>query len=116
MKNMFLIAILALTSSAFASDMAFTEILLKKDSKNVDEIVYVATHSMDVWCKGYGSQIEVGSFEVAQNLDTLADGLYRCTGKFAQVPGPRSNPIHVFELDGCSAANANDLKLECSKK
>lgn len=114
-----LLATLALTlgASAFAAQTpsaAFTEAYIKKDGKvNETGVNYRTNRTLQSWCTGMASPISFGAFEAAEKFDGMADGLYRCDGKFVQVPNERQNPIAVFAINGCSEVNPAELKAEC---
>lgn len=117
MKTLLATLALTLSASAFsaqAPSMAFSEVIIKKDN-TVNElgINYRTNRSVKTWCTGMGSPIGIGSFEAAEKLDGLADGLYRCDGKFTQVPNERQNPIQVFAINGCTEVNPAELKADC---
>jgi hypothetical protein len=115
MKNFIAFTAILASSSVFAKveTLAFTQIIISKDSHRATEIPYVANRSVKTWCTGYGSNLAIGSFEAAQTLDGLADGLYSCDGKFVQAQGERNNGLQVFEIAACHTVNSVDLKTDC---
>lgn len=71
-----------------------------------------ANASVASWCGKYGNALDIGTFKVAQQLEALNDGLYKCSGEFARLPG---DPFRAFKIDNCTALDAGELRLECTK-
>jgi hypothetical protein len=112
----FIVLLALVSSSAFAVEaapLAFNQMFVKKASVSEVGIHFVTNRTVKSWCTGTGSPMSIGSFEAAQAIDALADGLYSCEGKFVQVPGERSNAIQIFEIGNCSLVNAVDLQTSC---
>lgn len=118
MKTLLVTLALTLSASAFsaqAPSLTFTEIYLQKNSEENDlGIQYKVNRDVKTWCRGFTSMITFGAFEVAEKLDNMADGFYRCDGKFVQASNPGA--IQVFAINGCSEVNAAELKAECPIK
>lgn len=111
-----LLATLTLTFTVFsaqATSLILGEAYIQKNSNHPQGITYKAQDSLKSWCTGLGSQISFGAFEAAEKVDAMAEGLFRCEGKFVQVPGSRQNPIQIFSISGCTELNPVDLKTEC---
>ena len=117
MKNILITAALMITSTlAFSSDMIFNEILLQKNTESQEGVVFVTNQKLSSWCANRGFTLSAQSFEVIQTLDSLSNGLYLCTGKFARIPGPHTNPIQMFAIDNCASVNPIELKATCPAK
>jgi hypothetical protein len=116
MKKIFkTISLLTLTLSLTAAateirPMTFDSILLTKNSKSTYGLVYIPNRLIEAWCAGFGNPMSVMSYEVAETMEKLADGLYRCSGKFLQVPSDRTYPVQIFQLDSCIEKNPVDLR------
>ncbi|MEA9355754.1 hypothetical protein SHI21_06065 [Bacteriovorax sp. PP10] len=117
MKTLLATLALTLSASAFSAKVpsaAFTETYIKKNSNVTDTGVnYTTNRTLQSWCTGMASPVAFGTYEVAEKFDSMTDGLYRCDGKFAQVPNERQNPITIFAINGCSEVNPAELKSEC---
>ena len=118
MKTLLATLALTLSASAFsaqAPSLAFSEVYIQKNNIVNDAGIHFKTNrTLKTWCTGMGSPIAIGVFEAAEKLDNLSNGLYRCDGKFVQIPGDRQNPIEVFALNGCSEVNPAELKADCA--
>lgn len=117
MKALLATLVLTFSASAFSAKVpsaAFAEAYIKKDS-NVTEtgINYRTNRTLKTWCSGMASPVSFGTYEAAEKFDNMTDGLYRCDGKFVQVPNERQNPIEIFAINGCSEVNPAELKAEC---
>jgi hypothetical protein len=118
MKKLILGSLIALSTSAFSAEtqtLTFNSMIVNKMGPNDMGITYVTNRNVKSWCTGAGSPMSFGTFEAAQTIEALADGLYSCEGKFVQIPNLRSNPIQVFEISTCTLANPKDLKTDCPK-
>lgn len=117
MKMILATLALTLSTSAFtaiAPSSAFTEAFIKKDNKVNDTGVHYRTNrTLKSWCTGMASPVGFGSYEVAEKMDALSDGLYRCEGKFVQIPNERQNPIEIFAINNCIEVNSAELKADC---
>lgn len=117
MKTILATLALTLSASAFsaqAPSSAFTEAYIKKNNTvNEMGINYTTNRTLKSWCTGMASPIGFGTFEAAEKMDSLADGLYRCDGKFVQVPNERQNAIQIFAINGCTEVNPAELKADC---
>lgn len=117
MKTILASLALSLSASAFSAvvpSLSFTEAYILKSSQvNETGVHYKTNRTLRTWCTGMGSPIDFGSVEAAEKLDGLSDGLYRCEGKFVQVPSERQNPIKLFVVNGCSEVNPAELKADC---
>ena len=118
MKTILATLVLTLSVSAFSAQIpssAFTEAYIKKDNKvNDTGVNYRTNRTLKSWCTGMASPIGFGSFEVAEKMDGLSDGLYRCDGKFVQIPNERQNPIEIFAINSCTEVNPAELKADCA--
>lgn len=117
MKNLLMLASLVFSAQAFSAQdpIAFNQLILKKDLANPYFVTFSANRTVKTWCTGFGSAISFGSFEAAQTVDTLADGLYSCEGKFAQLPGELRNGIQIFDIANCKVVTDVELKADCPK-
>jgi hypothetical protein len=112
MKKILLTLSLAVIANLSHAALTYNEIILKKDLKNTNGINFTANTSVESWCGKYVSAVDVGAFKVAQQLEALEDGLYKCVGEFARLPG---DPIRAFKIDNCTALNAGELRVNCTK-
>jgi hypothetical protein len=112
MKKILLTLSLAFIANLSQAAITFNEIILKKDMKNTNGIHFTVNASVASWCGKYGNALDVGTFKVAQQLEALEDGLYKCSGEFARLPG---DPFRAFKIDNCAALDAGELRLECTK-
>jgi hypothetical protein len=114
MKTLLATLALTLTASAFAApSLTFTETYIEKTSTSQYGIYYKTNRNVKSWCTGLGNPISFGSFEAAEKVDSLSDGLFRCEGKFVQVPGDRQNAAQVYAINGCTEVNPAELKADC---
>lgn len=114
-----IVALALISTSAMAAtpaSMIFNEVFLKKGTSGEMGFQLIVNRDMKTWCMGYGSQLTVGTFEVGEKIDGLADGLYKCEGKFVQIRQEHTTPIQAFEIGTCSEINSADLKAECPPK
>jgi hypothetical protein len=112
MKTLLATLFVLTTLSPAMASLTFSEILLKKDLKNTNGINFTAHTTVKTFCARRGNAFDVGSFASAQFLDGLSDGLYRCFGEFAKLPG---DPVRAFKIDRCEVVNADDLNQNCDK-
>jgi len=114
MKKLILgLALLSTSAMAAApSSMIFNEVFLKKGTGEMG-LQLIVNRDVKTWCVGYGSQLSVGTFEVGEKVDGLANGLYKCEGKFVQVRAEHTTPIQAFEIGTCSEINPVELKADC---
>lgn len=116
MKTLLATLALTLSASAFsaqAPSLTFNELYIEKTSSNQYGIYYKTNRTTKSWCTGFGNPISFGAFEAAEKIDTLADGLFRCEGKFVQVPGDRQNAAQIYAVSGCTEVNPAELKADC---
>ena len=115
MKTLLVTLSLTLSVSAFsalAPSLTFNEIYLDKNGQENDlGIQYKLNRDLKTWCRGFTSTITFGAFEAAEKLDNMADGFYRCDGKFVQASNPGA--IQVFAINGCSEISRVELKADC---
>lgn len=118
MKKVFaLLSVLVLSAPAMADvkPMTFDSIILKKDTKNQYGIVYVPNRQVEAWCLGQGSPMSVMTYEAAETMEKLEDGLFRCQGKYVQIPSDRTFPIQIFSIESCTELNPTELRAESCK-
>lgn len=116
MKTLLATLALTLSVSAFSAQvpsLTFTETYIEKTSTNQFGLYYKTNRNLKSWCSGFGNTISFGVFESAEKVDSLSDGLFRCEGKFVQVPGDRQNAVQIFAINGCTEVNPAELKAEC---
>lgn len=114
MKTLLATLALTLSTSAFsAPSLTFTETYIEKTSTGQYGIYYKTNRNVKSWCTGFGNPISFGTFEAAEKVDSLSDGLFRCEGKFVQVPGDRQNAAQVYAINGCTEVNPAELKADC---
>ena len=113
---MLVMAFSSTTALAAPVSMTFDQILLKKSSIENAGTVLTVNRELKTWCMGLGSQLSVGTFEVAEKLNTLVDGLYTCEGKFVKLTSDHSTPVQGFEISSCTEINAVSLKADCPPK
>lgn len=116
MKTLLATLALTLSASAFsasAPSITFNETYIEKNSANQYGIYYKTNRNLKSWCTGFSTQIAFGAFEAAEKVEAMADGFFRCDGKFAQVPGERQNAIQIYSINGCTEVNPAELKADC---
>lgn len=118
MKKLIMSLALVSTSAMAATptSMIFNEIILKKTNSKELGLQLIVNRDTQTWCSGFGSQLSIGTFEVGEKIDALAEGLYKCDGKFVKVRTELSSPAQAFEIGTCSEINAVELKADCPPK
>ena len=117
MKKLTIALSLLLSATAFSAEalpsLTFNETLINKDSASAFGLYYVANRFVSNWCLNRGNAMAISNFEAAKYLDNLANGLYRCSGDFVQIPGERTQPVTIFKIETCTEVNPADLRLSC---
>ena len=111
MKKIFLLTSLIISSAlAQASNITFNEVLLKKNMKSPIGVSFTSYFDVQQWCTKRGTAFEISSYQVAQELEKLEDGLFRCLGQFTQLI---YEPIHAFQITKCTAMDPEEMQLQC---
>ncbi len=92
----------ALSASA---GVTATQAYITKDLKSVAGVFYKA-QTAESYCRGFGTAVRFGSFEVARTMEGLEDGFYNCTGQFVRQP---TGGLDLFTIDSCVIQNPNEM-------
>lgn len=115
-KFMLLLALSTTTAMGASESITFNQIILKKTSIENSGTILTVNRDLKTWCMGLGSQLSIGTFEVAEKLNNLSDGLYSCEGKFVKLTSDHTTPVQGFEISSCTEVSAVSLKTDCPPK
>jgi hypothetical protein len=110
-KIVFALLVLITANVSNAKAITFSEVLVNKNIEPREGFV-TGYLTLKAWCLKVGISFEVGNFQAAKELEKLADGLYRCEGKFARLP---FQPVKAFDIEKCTAVNSVELRKDCKE-
>jgi hypothetical protein len=98
-------------NSAYGAPLTSTETWITKTMNHIGNLQINGHRTLADWCANRGNAIEFGSFQAAQAVDALGDGLYRCEGEFVNTP--EKSQVILFQIDRCDLLVPSDLKKSC---